>query len=150
MKKRYALVADTDVFYLFYMDDEHPIGAKWMAALDTGVTFLKVNNYAQVRPGFLYNAGNFYDPEDIEMKNPLPELPTEILGRNQYAGIVENDVVGLLTLHEEENPNGIYEMVDIGMQSNPIIVEYTNHPQATSIAAGWTYDGTNFYPPQKG
>lgn len=149
MIKYYALVVEGDVFYLTAMDLDHPVAAKWSAALESDIFFLNIDNYAQVKPGFLYNQNNFYDPEDIKMQNALPQLPTENDGVTQYAGIVGNDVVGLITFHKTDFSEELWQMINIGFQSNPTVVDYTNNKDKNSIVAGWTWDGENFYPPIK-
>ena len=145
MVEYYALVVDGDVFHTLVMDDSHPVAEKWIAALDSDLYFVKINNYSQVKPGFFYKNNNFYDKEDLENITPLEESFSEAIGENKYAGIVDNDVIGLMTLLEEDLGALRLEMVDAGMLSNPEIVKYTEDENVKSIAPGWVYDGANFY-----
>lgn len=146
MIKKYALVAGLDVFYMLIMDESHPVAAKWIAAIESGVKFVQVDEYSQIRPGYLYKNGNLFAPSDIGMLNPLDKLPTK-LERNQYAGIIDNEVVGMLTIDKKDNPNGMAEMIEAGISSDPKIVEYTNNPKHNLISVGWIYDGEDFNPP---
>jgi hypothetical protein len=145
MKEYYALVADSDVFYVILMSDEHPIGEKWIAALASGLYFIKTNNYSQLKPGFFYKDGKFYDREDLELTMPLEEVPLENQNENKYAGIVDNDLIGLMTISKEEMSEFEFEMIDAGMLSNPQIVRFTDDINVMSIAPGWNYDGSKFY-----
>ena len=147
MIHKYAAVVEGDVFYILDMDDDNQIGAKWSAALDSGLIFINVNNYPQVKPGFLYKDGLFYMPDDLNMENPLSEIIPENDTKNQFAGIVENDVIGLMTFQKSEMIPVVYEMIDTGFRSNPTIVNFTNFENKNEILAGWTWDGTNFHPP---
>lgn len=146
MLKRYAIVAGEDVFYIMSMDTEHPVAAKWIAALESDLKFVKVNNYAQVRPGYLYKDGMLYAPEDTMFENPLPEVYSEI-ERNQYAGVVGNDVIGMLTIDKKEISAVGYEMVDAGMQSDPVIVSLSEHDNGVFVNVGWTFKDNKFFPP---
>lgn len=147
MIKYFALIVEDDVFHTLIMDEDHPIGAKWIAALESGVKFIKINDFSQVKPGFFYKDGNFYDRGDTEMINPISQDISEDPDKNQYAGIMENDVIGIMTTVKSEMQEGTFDMVDAGIQSDPIIVEYTNHPQKNIIRAGWIWDGSSFSKP---
>lgn len=146
MVKRYALVAGIDVFYIFSMNTDNPVASKWIAALESGVKLIKVNNYAQIRPGYLFKDNNFYSPDDIDMTNPLPEIHTEV-EKNQYAGIINNDVVGLFTMAKEDVTTEIYEMVDAGIQSDPAIINLQEYDNGLYVNIGWTFEDNKFSPP---
>lgn len=147
MIRCFALVVEDDVFHKLIMDEDHPIGAKWSAALLSGVKFIKINDFAQVKPGFLYNNGNFYDREDLEMLNPILGETSDDPNRNQYAGVIDNDVIGIMTTLKNEMSDANFEMIDAGMQSDPLIVEYTDHPEKNLIGAGWKFNGIEFIKP---
>lgn len=147
MIRYFALVAENEIFYTLMMDEDHPIGAKWSAALQSGVVFVKMNDFSQVKPGFFYKDGYFYDREDPEMLNPILEELSNDPNKNQYAGIIENDVIGIMTTTKENMGESEFEMVDAGVQSNPLVIEYTNNPKRNIIRIGWLWDGNEFYIP---
>ena len=144
MIKYFALVADSDVFYILPMDEDNPIGAKWSAALQSNIKFVKINNFAQVKPGFFYKNNIFYESNDKEMSSPIIEQTHTNEDEYKYAGIIDNDVIGILTIIKSVMGEQQAEMIDAGIQSNPIVVEYTNNPKRNIITAGWTWDGTDF------
>jgi hypothetical protein len=60
-----------------------------------------------------------------------------------FAFIVEGDVIGTITIPlEAVNSQRLWA----GLSSNPIVVESTDNPD---VKHGWTFDGTNFIPPQE-
>lgn len=60
----------------------------------------------------------------------------------RFAIIADGDVVATIIV-PETSPN--HELLWAGLSSNPIIVEAIDSPD---VGLGWTYDGTNFNPPQ--
>lgn len=147
MLKKYALIVDNDVFHTMRFDDEHPTAAKWIAALDTGLTFINIKDYFSVRPGFHFDGLNFYLPEDSKMITPIEKDINSDIKISKYAGLVNNEVIGIFTAELDETQPFLYEMIIAGMASNPIIVDCTNDSRSTEITYGWTYIDNKFNEP---
>jgi hypothetical protein len=65
------------------------------------------------------------------------------MATRKFSWIAEGDVFGVFTVIEDQNPE-VAQRLTAGLLSNPIVVETTGND---SVAAGWTYDGTDFHPP---
>jgi hypothetical protein len=59
-----------------------------------------------------------------------------------FAFIVDGDVIGTLTIPQSAVNS---ERLWSGLSSNPTVVESTG---VDGVTHGWSYDGTNFIPPQ--
>jgi len=137
-----AVVADNEVFHIFSFDEENSIAEKWIAAFRSGVEIVNIDEYKKIRKGYLYNDGNFYGPEDDSFSNPITkEDPDDSVSLN-FAGIIDNEVIGLLTFVREEMADGFYELIKAGMSSNP-----TYHEVDSEVQEGWIFNGTTFEEP---
>ena len=142
LPKRFAFVADGDVFYTIYLDPKHEVAAKWIAAGRSGVSMISTPDYGNIPTGSILKNGNFYNPSDSNFKNPLPkEEPYP--GLYRYTGIIDNEVVGMITFVEFEMGIEMMQMIAAGMSSNPQLVEIPDELMA-EVNIGWTYDGTTF------
>lgn len=140
---KFVFLAENEVFYISHMDEDHPTAEKWIAAFRSNVNIIKTNNYSNAHQGYLYKDGKFYDPDDTQMNNPLPEQMISEIDTNRYAGIVDGEVVGFMTFVKSDFPEGVFEMTEAGMSSNPIVMETNNN----KVSLGWMWNGTDFIPP---
>lgn len=60
-----------------------------------------------------------------------------------FAIVVGNDVAGTVSFQEGFSPTS--DRILAAYQSDPRIIQVTDE----SVAFGWTFDGTNFNPPQE-
>jgi len=65
------------------------------------------------------------------------------MARITFAIVVGNDVAGTVAL--EENANDTANRIIAAYRSDPKIIEVSD----ANIGLGWTYDGTNFTPPNE-
>lgn len=137
-----AAVAENEVFHIFGFDENNSIAEKWIAAFRSGVEVVNIDEYKKIRKGYLYNHGNFYGPEDVNFLNPIAkEDPDDSVSLN-FAGIMDGEVIGLLTFVKEEMAEGYYELIKAGMSSNP-----TYHEVPEGVSEGWIFNGTIFEEP---
>jgi hypothetical protein len=140
---KFVFLADNEVFNISAMDEDHPTAQKWIAGFRSNLKMVKVNSYSNVHQGYYYKNGNFYYPDDAEMKFPLPEEIMDQVDTNRYAGVVENEVIGFMTFIKSDLPEGMFELTEAAMESNPIIMETNNN----EVSFGWIWNGTDFIPP---
>jgi hypothetical protein len=137
----FAVVAEGEVFNVLGFDEDNSIAEKWIAAFRSNVDVINVNEYKKIRKGYLYKDGNFYGPEDMDFLNPISkEEPDDSVSLN-FAGVIENEVIGLITFVKEDMADGYYELIKAGMSSNP-----TYHEVPVEVSEGWLFDGTTFTP----
>jgi len=136
-----AVIAEGEVFHVFAFDEENPIAEKWIAAFRSGVEVINIDEYEKIRKGYLYDDGNFYGPEDAAFSNPIAKQEVNNSVSLNFAGVIDNEVIGLLTFVKEEMADGYYDMIKAGMSSNP-----TYHEAPSEVSEGWLFDGTNFTP----
>lgn len=144
MIKKYALVADSDVFNIFELDDSNDIAQKWINALQNNLTYVNLDNYENVEIGCRYFDNNFYLKDDKDYLKPMPQNLKKSQDVTRYAGIVDNIVVGISIISVESSSQTFYEMLCAGMNSNPLIIDISNHELKDDIAIGWTYKNNNF------
>ena len=142
----FALVADGDVFDTLGLPEDNPTGIKWSAGLRSGLIFKKTIEYSQLRSGCLFDGENFYDPEDLEMRTPLPKSPIDNPDVIKYAGIVGNEVIGFYTLDKTIMSEDFISMVCAGLESNPDIIEFDS---SLNVQPGWIWNGTQFLSPEE-
>lgn len=138
----FALVAENEVFYVFNFNEDHPVAEKWIAAMRSGVSLVGINEYAKIRKGYLYSDGEFYGPEDVGFTSPIAKQDPDYSVSLLFAGILDNEVIGLLTFVKDELPSGYYELIHAAMSSNP-----TYHEVNENVQAGWMFNGTTFEAP---
>lgn len=64
-----------------------------------------------------------------------------------FAMIADSDVFGVITFEDSPSENVDGPRLAAGLSSSPVIVELTDESVRTLVRAGWTWDGTTFYPP---
>lgn len=142
LPRRFAFVADGDVFYSLYLDPQHDVAAKWIAAGRSGVRMIPTPDYGYVPTGAILQDGKFYEPSDKNFKKPLPtEDPYP--GLYRYTGLIGNEVVGMITFVEYEIGIEMMQMIAAGMSSDPQLVEIPDELMS-EVNVGWKYDGTKF------
>jgi hypothetical protein len=147
MIKKYAFISDGYVFHVVGFDDEHPTAAKWINALNLGVSFINVKEYFNIRPEYFYDGKNFYLPEDTEKINPIEKEINQDPKIEKYAAINNGKVIGLLTTEQDDSNTHLHEMIVAGMASSPIVIDCTGHEFYNEIIPGWTYSDLKFNRP---
>ena len=148
MIRRYALIADTDVFDVMHLDESNTIALKWAVAIQDGITFYNLKNNDDISSGYLYYENNFYLPNDTSYSTPVEHKINTDLYVTKYAGISNNKVIGIMKISMDEIGKEKYEMMIAGMDSEPQVVEITNNVLLGSIDVGWTYSNNTFSPPE--
>lgn len=138
----FALLVENEVFYVLEFDEDNPIAEKWIAALRSNVELVDTAEYPKIRKGYLYNNGNFYGPEDIDMASPLPKSTPNYDETIVFAGIIDNEVMGLMSFVASEMDAPAYEMAKAGMLSNPTYAE-----APSNVVPGWLFEDNNFVDP---
>jgi len=141
---KFAVMADNEIFYVSALDEEHATGQKWIAAIRSDIKMICTTDYEDVHLGWAYKDSQFYTPDDVDMQSPLPKTIIDIPETNRYAGVIDGEVIGFMTFVKAELPEGYFDMLHAGMQSNPVIIELTDHPLAD---VGDIWNGTNFTKP---
>ena len=141
---KFAIVAENEVFHILSFDESNSIAEKWIAAFRSNVEIVNVNEYKKIRKGYLYNNGNFYGPEDTDFVNPISKEEADYEESIVFAGVIDNEVIGLMTFVNADMQEGYYELVRAGMFSNP-----TYHEVSDDVQEGWIFDGTNFSSPRR-
>jgi len=136
MLKKFALIAEGDVFHIINMPDNIPIYERWWAGLMSDPIFVNCTEYSEVGVGSYWDGSNFYPQGDIERNSPIQKSSIE--GYERFACVVENDVFGMIT-YDKTDSN--YQMFLSGISSNPIVVECTD---VVGILPFWTWDGNEF------
>lgn len=139
----FALLADNEVFFVIQFDEDNAIAEKWIAALRSDVELIDTAEYPKIRKGYLYSNGNFYGPEDIEMTNPLPKSTPNYDDTMIFAGVMDNEVIGLMSFVAAEMDPDIYEMSKAGMLSNPTYAE-----APSNVVPGWIFQNGTFVDPE--
>lgn len=135
---RFALLVDNEVFNVMSFDEEHPVAEKWIAALRSNVVLVDTAGYSKVRKGYLYSDGNFFGPEDETMEFPLSRTEPDYEETIVFAGVIDNEVIGLMSFVAEETEPELYEITKAGMLSNPSYAEIPD-----DVSYGWKLvDGT--------
>lgn len=139
----FALLADNEVFHVLGFDEDNAIAEKWIAALRSNVELVDTAGYPKIRKGYLYGNGNFYGPEDTEMANPLPKSEPNYDDTIVFAGVIDNEVIGLMSFVAEDTDPEVYEMAKAGMLSNPTYAE-----APTDVVPGWFFQNGTFVDPE--
>lgn len=131
----FALVADTDVFHIFRLSEEHPAAVKWTAALRSGVELVDVSNYGveDLEENMSYVDSMFYSAPDV------PIEPSGPSGLCRYAGVIEGKIMGFITFMLDEMPEWESTMVKAGLATDFQVVEAPDN-----VGIMWTWDGTEF------
>ena len=66
---------------------------------------------------------------------------------HRFAFIVDGEVFTISNISTDDPNIPQTERVVAGLQSNPIVVEFTDYEG--EVGLGYTWDGTNFTPPQE-
>jgi hypothetical protein len=141
----FALVIEGDVFFTWNLNSPDPIAQRLAAGFTSNPIFVKADNYPIIHWGCLWDGKNFYPPGDFDKKNPYEFIEKDPLNKNiKFAGVVEGEVFGLITHEHEFYGDNLIEMLDIGFQSNPEVIEI---PINQNVGAGYTWDGIAFKEP---
>jgi hypothetical protein len=146
MNKGYAFIVENDVFYTMFFPESLSIANRWVAGLSSSPNFVECSLYPEVCVGAVRSNNNFYLPTDpntalLEIDPGAPQYTLKV------AAIVGEEVFGLITFPIEDFTSEMIDYLRAGFSSSPIVVECSSE---TSVSAGWTWDGLNFYPPQEG
>jgi hypothetical protein len=141
---KFALTAENEVFHICVLDEERTTAQKWIAAFRSEVKITCSTGYDDVHQGWTYLNNNFYTPDDITMQFPCTKTIIDNPETHRYAGIINGEVIGFMTFIKPELPEGIFDMIHAGMQSNPVSIEFPDH---SSVNIGDIWDGNGFTTP---
>ncbi|CAB4175190.1 hypothetical protein UFOVP965_125 [uncultured Caudovirales phage] len=139
----FSFIVEGDVFHGVAMDEAHPVGIRWSSALLSSPGFVDATAFPDVSAGCTWDGTYFYSPE-APFGAPLEAQPIEDAKIVKFAGVVGQEVFGLITLYPADFTDDHLELMRIAMSMSPIIIETTDNPM---VGVGWTYDGTTFFPP---
>lgn len=140
---KFGFLVGNEVFHTALFDEDHPVAEKWIAALRSGVQLVDTAEYSKIRKGYFYNNGNFFGPEDESMSNPLSKTTPNYDETIVFAGVIDNEVIGLMSIVASETEPELYEMIKAGMLSDPTYAEVDEE-----VSAGWVFENGVFINPE--
>lgn len=139
MERRFAVLADNEVFYGFIFDDETEVGSRWIAAILSNPVFINTELIESVCAGSTWDGDNFYLPNDSNPVEVLNESP--IKNWVKYTGVVGNEVFGNITFYQEDFTDDLLMLYRAAFNSNPTIIETTG---SEDVPIGSVWDGSQF------
>jgi hypothetical protein len=138
----FAFVVEGEVFHTAYMDENHETALKWAHALRSDPIFVNIDDYPFVGVWWKFKDGKFYEPLDLEYTIEHEKQIKDPSNKNlRFAGIIDNEVFGLMSFESEYFSDEFLNMINAAMQSNFKIIEYSRNDE---VKIGYKLDGENF------
>lgn len=138
--RSFALIAETDVFYVFTLSSSISKYDEICQALANSPLIIETTNMTPIpTSGWDWDGNNFIPPLDCkyEEKTDRPMLRFAVVHNGKVIFNINYSVYAEKVM-----------ILTAGLRSNPVIVEITNLPTKPDV--GWTWNGSEFLEPYIG